>query len=223
MARAVRAGPRRRYRLSRQLVGERERAMEKTGSGAATRRPSSGATASSSRPPTTAGGGVGARLPPRRRHAAVGGVRARRHADTAHPKNGHASATPATDGERVYASFGSRGLLAVDFDGKLVWQRDLGAIDNYHGTAGSPLLYKDRLILFQDQSARRVHRGVRHAHRPAVVATPRDASRSAGARRSPSASAITTRSSSAARSRVQAYNPDTGARAVDAAAAPRTK
>ncbi len=70
-----------------------------------------------------------------------------------HAKNSHASATPVTDGERVYASFGSRGLMAVDFDGELVWHRDLGRIQNYHGTAGSPLLYEDRLIIFQDHRA----------------------------------------------------------------------
>jgi outer membrane protein assembly factor BamB len=66
-------------------------------------------------------------------------------------KNGHASATPATDGQRVYAFFGSRGLLAFDLSGKLVWHRDLGPLDIYHGPAGSPLLYKDRLILYEDQ------------------------------------------------------------------------
>ncbi len=70
-----------------------------------------------------------------------------------HYKNGPASATPATDGERVYASFGTRGLLAVDLSGKVVWQRDLGPMDAYHGTAGSPLLYKNRIILYQDQFA----------------------------------------------------------------------
>jgi outer membrane protein assembly factor BamB len=70
-----------------------------------------------------------------------------------HYKNGHASATPATDGQRVYASFGARGLVAFDMDGKLVWHHDLGPMEAYHGTAGSPLLYKDRLILYQDQFA----------------------------------------------------------------------
>ena len=69
-----------------------------------------------------------------------------------HNKNGPASATASTDGELVYASFGSRGVIAVDFDGNLVWHRELGQMDNYHGTAGSPLLYKDRLILYQDHS-----------------------------------------------------------------------
>ena len=72
---------------------------------------------------------------------------------SAHFKNGYASATPATDGERVYVSFGSRGLFAFDLEGKLVWQRDLGRIDNYHGPAGSPLLYKDRVIVYQDHDA----------------------------------------------------------------------
>jgi outer membrane protein assembly factor BamB len=67
-----------------------------------------------------------------------------------HQKNSHASATPTTDGRRVYASFGNKGIMAVDFDGRLVWHRSLGTFNNYHGTAGSPLLYKDRLIVFQD-------------------------------------------------------------------------
>lgn len=73
--------------------------------------------------------------------------------DSAHFKNGYASATPVTDGQRVYVSFGSRGLFAFDLDGKLLWQRDLGRISNYHGPAGSPLLYKDRVILYQDHNA----------------------------------------------------------------------
>jgi len=67
-----------------------------------------------------------------------------------HPKNGHASATPVTDGRRVYASFGSNGLLAVDLDGKLAWHRPVGRLANYHGSAGSPVLYKDRLFIYQD-------------------------------------------------------------------------
>jgi outer membrane protein assembly factor BamB len=70
-----------------------------------------------------------------------------------HRKNSLASATASTDGRLVYASFGNKGLLAVDFDGRIVWHRALGRFDNYHGTAGSPLLYRDRLVLYQD------HRG----------------------------------------------------------------
>jgi len=66
-------------------------------------------------------------------------------------KNSHASATPSTDGQRIYGFFGNKGMLAVDLSGRLLWHRSLGNFANYHGTAGSPLLYKDRLILYQDQ------------------------------------------------------------------------
>jgi outer membrane protein assembly factor BamB len=70
-----------------------------------------------------------------------------------HQKNGHASATPVTDGKTIYASFGRHGLAAFDTAGKILWQRKFGVIENYHGPAGSPVLYKDRLFLYQD------HRG----------------------------------------------------------------
>src|SRR4029079_1376895 len=67
-----------------------------------------------------------------------------------HPKNGYASATPATDGRFIYASFGRHGLVAFDPSGKIVWHRRFGPIENYHGPAGSPVLYKDRVFLYQD-------------------------------------------------------------------------
>ena len=65
-------------------------------------------------------------------------------------KNSRASATPTTDGQLVYASFGTHGLAAFDFSGKIVWHRQLGQLRNYHGSAGSPVLYKNRLFLYQD-------------------------------------------------------------------------
>ena len=70
--------------------------------------------------------------------------------ERAHRKNGHASGTPATDGERVYASFGPHGVIAASFDGKLLWHAPVGSVDNYHGTAGSPVLYKDTVIIYHD-------------------------------------------------------------------------
>ena len=71
--------------------------------------------------------------------------------EAVHRKNGPASATPVTDGERVYASLGGRGLVALDFEGRLLWHTEIGRVANYHGPAGSPLLYRDRVILYQDQ------------------------------------------------------------------------
>ena len=42
-----------------------------------------------------------------------------------HAFSNPAASTPATDGERVYAYFGSYGLLAYDFAGKEIWRKPL--------------------------------------------------------------------------------------------------
>ncbi|MEO6212055.1 MAG: PQQ-binding-like beta-propeller repeat protein [Vicinamibacterales bacterium] len=64
---------------------------------------------------------------------ASGKVAWQRTATTAVPHEGYhhlygsfASNAPATDGERVYAFFGSRGLFVFDLNGKALWQKDFG-------------------------------------------------------------------------------------------------
>ena len=63
-----------------------------------------------------------------------------------------ASSSAITDGEHVIASFESRGIFAVDMNGKLAWQKDLGdkRMRNEFGEGSSPALYKDRLIVVWD-------------------------------------------------------------------------
>ncbi len=73
------------------------------------------------------------------------------NAERINPKNGYASSTPTTDGRLVYAYLGPQGVMAVDVAGKLAWHAPVGTIQGNHGTAGSPLLYKDRVIIYQDQ------------------------------------------------------------------------
>ena len=46
----------------------------------------------------------------------------------------------------------AHGLVGVDFDGTVVWQRQLPSLDNYHGSAGSLILYGDTVILYQDHA-----------------------------------------------------------------------
>jgi outer membrane protein assembly factor BamB len=126
-----------------------------------------------------------------------------------HRKNGHASATPVTDGERIYVSFGSRGLVAFDMAGKQLWHQDLGPIDNYWGTAGSPLLYKDRVILYQDGRSSSFVAAFDARTGKQVWRTNRDASVGWGtpiAIRAGDHDEIIVHS----QNRVQAYNPDTG-------------
>jgi len=62
--------------------------------------------------------------------------------------HGYASHTPVTDGERVYAYFGKTGAVAVDIDsGKVLWQTDCGDQTHGFGTAASPVLFDDLLIV----------------------------------------------------------------------------
>ena len=127
-----------------------------------------------------------------------------------HYKNGHASATPATDGQRVYVSFGARGLVAFDLDGKLLWHRDLGPMQAYHGTAGSPLLYRDRVILYQDQFAGSFIAAFDTRTGRELWRTRRDADTGWG---TPIAVHVADHDEIIVNSqlRVQAYNPNTGA------------
>jgi outer membrane protein assembly factor BamB len=68
-----------------------------------------------------------------------------------HDKHNLASPSPVSDGERVYAWFGTGQVVALDMNGKLVWERDLaeeyGPFEINWGHASSPALYKDSLIL----------------------------------------------------------------------------
>lgn len=67
-------------------------------------------------------------------------------------KNGYASATPVTDGERVICFLGSCGLVCYDFAGNLLWHYGDLKIQTTHGTGSSPVLYRDLVILAQDQN-----------------------------------------------------------------------
>ncbi|MEO2016280.1 MAG: PQQ-binding-like beta-propeller repeat protein [Fuerstiella sp.] len=61
--------------------------------------------------------------------------------EKSHRMNGWASATCATDGERVYAFFGKGGgLFCYSVDGELLWQKELGIFEGPWGTAAAPLL-----------------------------------------------------------------------------------
>jgi outer membrane protein assembly factor BamB len=130
--------------------------------------------------------------------------------DRPHSKNGYASATAATDGQRVYASFGGRGLLAVDMSGKQVWHAAIGRVENYHGPAGSPLLYKNSVILYQDQRSGSFVAAFDKATGKQLWKTPRDAQVGWG---TPIAIRVVDHDELIVhgQNRVVAYNPDTGA------------
>lgn len=111
-----------------------------------------------------AGGGADAGLEHRFEVIAVdrqsGQVAWQRTATVATPHEGYhrtygsfASNSPVTDGTRVFAFFGSRGLYAYDLEGTLLWTKDFGVkmrMDMAFGE-GTPLtLHDNRLLLHFD-------------------------------------------------------------------------
>jgi outer membrane protein assembly factor BamB len=64
-----------------------------------------------------------------------------------HEISSPAAPTPATDGERVYAYFGSYGLVSYDFDGKVQWERRLPLPENIYGAVASPIVAGQLLVL----------------------------------------------------------------------------
>ncbi|HVJ80818.1 MAG TPA: PQQ-binding-like beta-propeller repeat protein, partial [Planctomycetia bacterium] len=77
-----------------------------------------------------------------------------------HLKGSQANCTPAVDGKHVVACFGSEGLYCYDFDGKLLWKRDLSALDSSFdldkeyewGFGNSPVIHDGLCILQCDLS-----------------------------------------------------------------------
>ena len=65
-----------------------------------------------------------------------------------------ASASPTTDGERLYCWFGSAGMYCYDLDGKKLWERDLGKafIGASLGEGCSPVIHQGKLVIVRDHA-----------------------------------------------------------------------
>lgn len=69
-----------------------------------------------------------------------------------HQDGSFAGGSVITDGKRIYAYFGSRGLYALDMKGNVLWEKQLGVMStrNGFGEGSTPTLYKDTLIVNWD-------------------------------------------------------------------------
>ncbi len=69
-----------------------------------------------------------------------------------HDTGSPASNSPVTDGQFIYAFFGSRGLYCLETNGTVKWQKDLGKMQTLHahGEGSSPVLHGDTLIVNWD-------------------------------------------------------------------------
>lgn len=61
--------------------------------------------------------------------------------------HGYASSTPVTDGNAVYSFFGVSGVVAYDCEGALLWQANVGTKSAGFGSAASPVLFENLLIV----------------------------------------------------------------------------
>ncbi len=79
-------------------------------------------------------------------------VRTAQPHDATHVTGSWASNSAVTDGERLYVSFGSHGIYALDLDGELQWEVDLGDMQTFHshGEGSSPALHGDTLVVNWD-------------------------------------------------------------------------
>jgi outer membrane protein assembly factor BamB len=70
-----------------------------------------------------------------------------------HPDGSLAPASPATDGQHLYAHFGSRGLYCLNMEnGDVLWEKDLGDMQtrNGFGEGSSPALHGDSVVINWD-------------------------------------------------------------------------
>ncbi len=68
-----------------------------------------------------------------------------------HARNSHASPTPVVQGERLFVHFGTMGTACLDIaTGKTVWANRELTVDHSVGAGGSPVLYRDKLLLTCD-------------------------------------------------------------------------
>mgnify|MGYP006278682049 CR=1 FL=1 len=67
---------------------------------------------------------------------------------SANPYHGYAVPTPVTDGKNIFALFCSGVLVALDFDGKIIWREELPKLKSTEaGICSSPVLFQDSVIV----------------------------------------------------------------------------
>ena len=73
-------------------------------------------------------------------------------------QNSYATPTPVSDGARIYAAFYDGTIVAVDFDGKLVWKNEDVDFHSLHGLGASPMLVGGLIVMPFDGSSREEQR-----------------------------------------------------------------
>jgi outer membrane protein assembly factor BamB len=72
--------------------------------------------------------------------------------DATHGDGSWASNTPVTDGKKIVAYFGSRGIACLSMKGEVLWKKNIGRMKKRmsFGDGASPALHKNRIVVVQD-------------------------------------------------------------------------
>jgi hypothetical protein len=71
-----------------------------------------------------------------------------------HARNSFATSTPSVDGQHVYCCWAvpqKYSVMALDHDGKLIWESNLGPYKSQHGFGASPIVFQDLVIVADEQ------------------------------------------------------------------------
>ncbi|MBN1481611.1 hypothetical protein EH223_04540 [candidate division KSB1 bacterium] len=132
-------------------------------------------------------------------------------ADNTHELGSWASNSPVTDGNFLWAYFGSRGLYCLDMQGKVLWERDFGQMQKVmsFGEGSSPLLFDEKIYIVWDHEGDSFIFALDAKTGKDVWTKPRDESSSWSTpflvRVNSQAQLLTS-----APNRIRAYNPDNG-------------
>ena len=99
-----------------------------------------------------------------------------------HQFNSFAASTPAVDAERVYVTWANPEhnlITALDHAGKQLWQTDLGPYESQHGSGVSPMLYRNMVIIANEQDGASSVVALDQATGKIIWRTPRKAVRAA--------------------------------------------
>ena len=84
-------------------------------------------------------------------------------------RGGYAAPTPCTDGERVYALFGSSELAALDFDGRLLWRKEIAPFAWDVAVGTSPVLTRDAVLVLADGTKPALSRLIAFDHETGTI------------------------------------------------------
>jgi outer membrane protein assembly factor BamB len=91
-----------------------------------------------------------------------------------HATGSPASSTIASNGDQVFAFFGSYGMLSYDRDGELLWEKRMGPFQDEFGASSSPVLVDQLILLNEDHDVGSALIAIDQRTGETVWETPRD-------------------------------------------------